>query len=183
MKKLFWFVSACVLSIIFVSSCQEEIVLPDGSNIDCLSCQFTSLTLEDEFDVPNPLTAEAYAEQLFSIKNKMGKLSLNDIYAIGEPSKDLNLLYALLFVENLDETEILWSSQEVKDEANVEDRASAWKWTGGPSKWSLWCSGHKKWPAKKAIAFVNPCNAYTAGSIKYKCCSSLCSNNLPPQCN
>lgn len=148
---------------------------------------YTNLTLNDNFDLPNPTASEQYAVQLFDLKENDGELTMKELLSVGDPAKDEDLAYALLFVEAYDRDEILWSWDEADVEAgDLEDRSAygGWKWTGGDPIASMYCSGFKKWPAYKVKnRFTDPCGDVIIAGPVYQCCFTLCDDEMPVGCD
>jgi len=186
MKKITFFSALLALTAaITIWSCKSEDSLVPNESL--LASQYTSLTLNDPFDLPNPAISEKMAFQLFDLKENDGKLTRQEVLTIGDPAQSEDLVYALLFVEQYDRDEILWSWDEPADEDNggTDDRSSygAWKWTGGDPIVSFWCIGFHKWPAFKVKnRFTDPCGETLEFAAVYKCCYSLCDADLPISC-
>ncbi len=180
---------AFFLSLIIWSCAKEKAAVPNGP---ILSSDYTSLTLHDDFDLPNPASSEKLAYQLFDLKEKDGKLTQSEVFSIGDPAKNEDLVYALLFVEAYDRSEILWSWDEPAEEdgEELDDRSAygKWRWTGGDPIGSFWCSGFKKWPAQKVKnRFTDPCGEVLEHGAVYQCGYKLCDSDLPielqPNCS
>ncbi len=177
--------SFLTLGMVAFFACQN-----DPQEIDTLqahAAKYTKLTLDDNFDLPNPIASEQFALKLFDLKEDKDGLTERDLRSVGDPKTNEDLVYALLFVEAYDRDEILWSWQETQEVASddIDDRsAGGWKWTGGDPLASMFCSGLKKWPAYKVKnGYLNPCGeTINAGPI-YQCCYSLCDANLPVGCD
>ena len=168
-----------------LSACQKDLQEPASSH--ALASRYTKLTLNDNFDLPNPVVSEQYAVKLFDLKEDADGLTEQELLSVGNPAQNEDLVYALLFVETFTRNEILWSWQEPQDaESNLDDRSAngGWKWTGGEPLASMYCSGFKKWPAYKVKnRFQDPCGeTITAGPV-YQCCYNLCDADLPVGCD
>lgn len=186
MKKLtLASILAIVIAMVVFNACQKD--LDENGSIQSLASKYTKLTLNDNFDLPNPAASEQYAQQLFTLKEDGNGLTDKELRSVGDPEKDENLVYALLFVEAYDRDEILWSWQEaVVDDSELDDRSGGarWKWTGGDPLASMYCSGFLKWPAYKlANRITDPCGETLAGGPVYQCCYNLCDANLPIGCD
>ncbi|MBK9016181.1 MAG: hypothetical protein IPM82_20125 [Saprospiraceae bacterium] len=165
--------------------CQKD--LPELSNQLAHAASYTSLTLNDNFDLPHPAVSEQYALKLFDLKEDKDGLTEKDLRLVGDPYHDEDLVYALLFVEAYDRDDILWSWLEpATTETDIDSRSASgeWKWTGGEPLASMYCSGLKKWPAYKVMnRFQDPCGATANVGPIYQCCFTLCDANLPVGCD
>ncbi len=166
-------------------SCGKDPVLTDSSQAS--SAKYTTLTLDDNFDLPHPAVSEQFALKLFDLKEDKDGLTEKDLRSVGDPNQDEDLVFALMFVEAYDRDEILWSWQETDvPENDLDDRSSngGWKWTGGEPMASMTCSGLKRWPAYKVLnRFQDPCGATTNVGPVYQCCFQLCDASLPVGCD
>lgn len=165
------------------TACQEDFA--DAPAVQSQVAKYTDLTLNDDFDLPNPQATEQYADRLFDLKDDGDGLTESEVRTIGDPSVDEDLAFALLFVEAYDRNEILWSWDEPKADDDLEDRSgnAKWKWTGGDPIVSMYASGFKKWPAYKVKnRFQDPCGEVIQAGPVYKKCHKLCDGNLPSPC-
>lgn len=196
MKNLFLKSAAAVMLLVgmFLASCYKESVnqLADSKEYSTLDFEAYATSVEQ---VLNPDVAEVYASRLYDFKEDENGLLKSEVYSLGDPAKNHNLLVALKLVEVADRDEVLWSSEEKAiDEAaakenraivgtepisQASDRVSKYQWTGGASQFSLFCSGWKKWPAKYNMLFVGACHSfyYNGG---YVCRSTLTCSPFPP---
>ncbi len=167
-----------------MTACQQDLGTPASPQV--VAADYTHLTLNDHFDLPNPAVSEQYALQLFDLKEDGDGLTVQEVLTVGNPENDEDLVYALLFVEKYKRNEILWSWHDRQDPEDVAERSVSgkWKWTGGDPLASMYCSGFKKWPAYKVKnRFTDPCGeTITAGPV-YQCCYNLCEDNLPVGCD
>ena len=173
---------AMLIAVSVLVSCQKDQY--ETASGPVLSSKYTTLTLDDNFDLPNPATSEQYAVKLFDLKEDAGGLTEKELLSIGDPARNEDLLYALLFVEKYNRDEILWSWQEPKD-GDPEDRSpeGQWKWTGGNPIASMYASGFKKWPAYKVKnRFQDPCGEVIQAGPVYQECYKLCDADLPSPC-
>lgn len=174
-----------MVAMMVLTACQRD--LQENAYVQALASRYTKLTLNDNFDLPNPAVSEQYALKLFDLKEDSDGLTEQELRTVGDPAEDVDLVYALLFVEAYDRNEILWSWQEPPaEESDIDSRSSngAWKWTGGDPIASMYCSGFKKWPAYKvANRFQAPCGATINSGPVYQCCFNLCDANLPVGCD
>jgi hypothetical protein len=173
------------LVLLGLSACQKDLQEPASSQ--ALAARYSRLTLDDNFDLPNPAVSEQYAVRLFDLKEDGDGLTEQELFSVGDPSRDEDLVYALLFVEKYNRNEILWSWQEpAVDDAGMDDRSAngGWKWTGGEPLASMYCSGFKKWPAYKVKnRFQDPCGETILAGPVYQCCFNLCDADLPLGCD
>ena len=181
-KSTLQFALMTLLCSLVIWSCSKDEAVE--SNETVLASQYTLLTLNDDFDLPNPAASEQLATQLFDLKENDGKLTKQEVLTLGDPAKNEDLLYALLFVEKYNRDGILWSWDEPADvdDGDLDDRSAygKWRWTGGDPIASFWCIGFKKWPANKVKnPFTDPCGEVLEYAQVYKCGFSLCDGDLP----
>ena len=173
------------MAIMVLTACQKDYDEPavKGS----LASRYTKLTLNDNFDLPNPAVSEQYAAKLFDLKEDENGLTESELFSVGDPATNEDLMYALLFVEAYNRNQILWSWQEpAPDPDDLDSRSpnGGWKWTGGEPLASMYCTGFKKWPAYKvANRFQDPCGEVIASGPVYQCCYNLCDGNMPIGCD
>ncbi|MEZ4955710.1 MAG: Ca2+-dependent phosphoinositide-specific phospholipase C [Saprospiraceae bacterium] len=176
---------ALIMTAMSLTTCQKDLEEPTSPLV--FAAKYTYLTLNDQFDLPNPAASEQYALQLFDLKDDGDGLTERELLSVGNPSQDEDLVYALLFVESFNRDEILWSWLETQlDDDDPDDRSAygKWKWTGGDPLASMYCSGFKKWPAYKVKnRFTDPCGEVLIGGPVYQCCFNLCDDNLPVGCD
>ncbi len=165
-------------------SCQKD--LHEAASDMVSASKYTSLTLNDNFDLPDPAASEQYALRLFDLKEDSDGLTEKELLSVGDPAQNEDLVYALLFVEAYDRDEILWSWNEPAASDNeTGDRSfnGAWKWTGGDPIASMYASGFKKWPAYQVKnRFQDPCGEIIKSGPVYQICYNLCDGNLPGPC-
>ena len=166
-------------------SCGNDAKDAMSSSVDVAN--YIQLTLNDNFDLPNPAASEQFAVQLFDFKEDGDGLTETELAFLGNPAQNEDLLYALLFVQTFDRDEILWSWLEPEvpqDEMDSRSATGGWKWSGGEPLTSMWCSGFKKWPAYKVQnRFQDPCGATINAGPVYQCCFNICDGSLPVGCD
>ncbi|MEK7256045.1 MAG: hypothetical protein AAB316_14935, partial [Bacteroidota bacterium] len=171
-----------------ILSCQKE----QNAAPQSLAAKYTDLTLTDLTELPNPAASEQLLAKLFDLKEQGNGLTDSELRSLGDPARNPDLLYALLFVETYDREEVLWSwkekeaeaAEETSPEEELADRSDIKKWTytGGAPLASLYCSGFKKYPAYKLKnPFTDPCGDHFTGA-SYQCCFNLCEANAPVTC-
>lgn len=173
---------AMLIAMSVLWSCQKDQL--ETASGPVFSVKYTTLTLDDNFDLPNPAASEQFAVRLFDLKEDGDGLTEKELLTLGNPAQNEDLLYALLFVEKYDRDEILWSWLEPKEDENDSRSNNAqWKWTGGQPIASMYASGFKKWPAWKVKnVFQDPCGDVIQAGPVYQACHKLCDGNMPPPC-
>lgn len=173
---------AMLIAMSVLWSCQKDQL--ETASGPVFSVKYTTLTLDDNFDLPNPAASEQFAVRLFDLKEDGDGLTEKELLTLGNPAQNEDLLYALLFVEKYDRDEILWSWLEPKeDENDFRSNNAQWKWTGGQPIASMYASGFKKWPAWKVKnVFQDPCGDVIQAGPVYQACHKLCDGNMPPPC-
>ena len=175
---------ALIVIMIAFTACQKDFDEPAATG--AFASRYTKLTLNDDFDLPNPVMSEKYAVQLFDLKEDGDGLTEAELLSVGDPAVNEDLVYALLFVEAYNRNQILWSWQEPATDSDLDERSAngGWKWTGEDPLASMYCSGFKKWPAYKVKnRFQDPCGETLGSGPVYQCCFNLCDANLPVGCD